>query len=262
MILLLLERIEKEEILNNIEIKGYYDVVYFAGSLAEGIGNEYSDIDVYVITSDLPDSSKMEGRVDNKENYLINNFFLKDRRVDVEYWDIKEVEEIIEKLKKSEMYSNQFLLNDDEIDFLHRFKYAIPIKGEENYFEIKNKIEFQNFDMGLTYKFLGLYEGTIEDIEGCIIGEDYSTALKCVSIALDRILQAYLCSMSETNPRNKWIFRKLKKVETEEFIHKVYKMYTFPETISINNVTEYIHKVLSFTSTMSIKIQQQYKVKL
>lgn len=99
--------VEIKEILNKIEVTLDENTgVFFYTLHFEGLGTQNSDIDIYVITShklkrDLPGT------------YLNCNgvvtWKIKDLELDIEYWDITEIEKIMQKCKKNSFIENDLL---------------------------------------------------------------------------------------------------------------------------------------------------------
>lgn len=139
------------------------DIIYFGGSLIEGLidkyacgmGNKYSDLDIFIIR----DHNKFEGTECVYDDKVRKTFFvdLPEINLDVEVFDKEYILKIIDVLNTYKPNFNEkvenifakdikFRNNIDSInEFLTRFKNSICVKNVEKYNKLMNYVNFENF---------------------------------------------------------------------------------------------------------------------
>lgn len=255
------EILRKPELLEEyiVKINEEY-TVYICGSILEGFGNEKSDIDIYVLLDELPDELKQEGRIKKNKDNVIHNILFDNYRLDIEYWTIDKLRNLQKVLKHFELDGDTIELSEDEIDFIHRIKYAVPLINAELFELLKQEIDFDKFNKSLLIKQINLYQNSVEDIEGCLESSDFYTAIMTSKLALDRSIDSLLCSKGETNPRVKWRLRKLIRAfgENSNTFKEYLSLQQIPQ-VKKNSVEEYVEKVLTFGSGLIISAQQELR---
>lgn len=230
--------------------------VYICGSTAEGFGNSKSDIDIYVIGTELPDLHNADGRVIDCGTYKINNQIIGSARIDIEYWTFREVKRLQKVLEDYKIGGDKLKLNEEEIDFLHRLKFAIPLFGQELFHEMRASTRFDQFDRGLVISHINIYSGLVEDIDGCMADGDLYTALTASRLLLDRAIDAFLASRGETNARPKWRMRKLLRAFGEDSeVFKNYMRLQFLVSADKEQIKQHVEDVLMYCQHIVIKSQ-------
>ncbi|CAG7915102.1 hypothetical protein SSCS72_02923 [Mammaliicoccus sciuri] len=256
-----------EIILKSIKIPISDDVIiYKAGSIMEGFGNKSSDIDVYIICKlkDINNEiSHSEESVISKDDTYINNFFIENIRYDIEYWDIDKVRNTIEKLNnfnfKNDIYSDR--LSKDEIDFIHRIKFGVPVINTVAFNKFKSNFNFNNLSKIQVLEHTEQFEGYLEDIEGALISKDLGTVYTLTKLILEEVTSSYLSSVGETNPSRKWLYRKMlryeEKYQDSLLLENYLKFhgYKFNE----NSIDTYTTELLEYIQKLNIHIQNNYK---
>lgn len=237
--------------------------IYICGSIAEGFGNSKSDIDVYVIAEELPLLDSVEGRLIFHEKYKIHNIQLDMSRIDIEYWTWQEVMRLQRILEDYKISGDKLKLTEEEIDYLHRLKFAKPLYNEKLFLKLISDTRFDQFDRGLVIAHINIYSGLIEDIEGCLVDGDHYTALAACKLLLDRAIDAYLCSRGETNARPKWRLRKLiRAFSGESDVFQKYMKYQYLTDLRPETIRKHVEEVLLFCQQVVIEAQEVLEVKL
>lgn len=76
---------EKKRMITDLRINSK-DIVYLSGSLIEGIGNSYSDLDIFIVTKDIDKFKTTNYDYSRKlSKTIFKNFF--DKKCDIEIYD-------------------------------------------------------------------------------------------------------------------------------------------------------------------------------
>lgn len=199
---------------------------WVSGSLVEGLGNKASDIDVYVIDER---SNFKKSPTKNNNDHAIFVVFEGGRRFDYEVWPIESVKMLAEKLNEIPLNKDENtldILNEGEIDFIHRVEIGIPILNNKSYSEIKkyfNKTKFQDY---LKNNKLLYLDDSFEDAVGMFMDGDYKlSSLRCrnvVEYSIDYLLLLYGCRVIKEKYREK-IFRNF--INKNDKIKNIYDRY-------------------------------------
>ncbi|WP_191559508.1 nucleotidyltransferase domain-containing protein [Metabacillus idriensis] len=206
----------KDEVLKIVKTNKK-DIVYISGSIVEGYSNQGSDLDVYVIASEpyeLIDKSIPCKKLSYGKEYtfLGHQILISALVIEREEFDrlINHVEEKI--------ISNQLIeLNNKIVEFYHRVSKGIPLKNDSCFYEIKDRLITESFSKGLSLQRLVYSENRHDDAAGALKSGDEYTAYLSAKISLEKSIDGLLCAEGETNPSDKWLFRRLfSKYELEE----------------------------------------------
>lgn len=191
------------------------EIVILSGTLVEGIGNCYSDLDIYVITDELPEITSH-----GKHNYIssygskiktyYDNFGEDGLGFDVEYFTFEEVKNIIKKLEKLYLEARSHTkifrktLDIDESDALHKIIIGHVLQGEEHLNTIFDKPKIKDKLSFLNYRnVVGGYP-EFRDIMGAYISRDFETALKMTDGYLVAQLMGLYHLTGVSNNKLKW----------------------------------------------------------
>ncbi|KSU60369.1 hypothetical protein AS034_16130 [[Bacillus] enclensis] len=240
------------------------DYLYIAGSIMEGFGNESSDVDVFVISEEpekLLNNHKRHAREATMKvgESLIKNIVINDVRYDFEYYSSSHFHTIINELNSLNFNTDEHIsrLPADDVDLLHRLKFASPLLHEETFKTMKEEINFENLNKYIVVTTIEKYDGYLEDLEGALSSNDLGTAYVVVKLLLKNAVNAYLASVGETNPGEKWIYRKLLRYTTENPEGDLLKLFlqldSYP--FSEETIKEYAFNVVNFTQGLIMKAQ-------
>ncbi|MED1014677.1 hypothetical protein [Bacillus mycoides] len=256
--------INEKLILENL-VKSDVLYVYVAGSLMEGFGNKTSDVDVYVIIDgDLPsiEDTKNQGRSLREDTHFINNFIDNGVRYDYEYWTLKDWDNLLFKLNNLNPADpnlvKTFSLN--EYDLLHRLKYAKPIYNQQSFNELFSNINFENLAFYYASIKSEAYGNILEDIEGALFSQEEETAFIMSRLLLNEAVNGFLSMHGETNPSNKWIYKKLQRFSAnysdQNLIDDYMNLLIEPKnTNDVLDLRKYVIKVIRCCQDLNIKTQ-------
>ncbi|WP_439876909.1 nucleotidyltransferase domain-containing protein (plasmid) [Bacillus mycoides] len=241
--------------------------VYLAGSVMEGFGNETSDIDVYVIVDgdlDVEISKEVKGRSLKDTNNFVNNFIDNGIRYDYEYWSLSDWLNTINKLNNLIPEDPGFLkvLSTSDLDLLHRIKFAKPILNEECFLQNYSQINFENLEFYMASIKSEGYSNLLEDVEGALLSKDLKSAFIMVRLLLDETLSGFLAAHGETNPKHKWIYKKLsnysKNSDEKEILNMYMNLLTQPKNLECDDeLVHYIKSVIRFSQKLNIQTQNK-----
>ncbi|AUS11636.1 nucleotidyltransferase domain-containing protein [Bacillus stercoris] len=256
---------DKEEILKLIPCSDKIDYIYLAGSIMEGFGNDASDIDVFVI-SENPDRLAYEPTNFTREvniqvgESFIKNIVIDSIRYDFEYYRSSSFTSLIEKLNNLNFNTENYIprFTADEIDLLHRLKFAEPLLNKSAFNTILNNINFENLNNYLVITNIESYDGHLEDLQGALSCSDFGTSFVLLKLLLKYSLNAYLAKYGETNPGEKWLFRKLsryaEKHGDQHLLDKYLNLLCYP--FEKDKIKHYAQKTINFTQPLIIKAQK------
>jgi hypothetical protein len=188
-------------------------VVYLAGSIVAGHANEWSDIDVFAVT-DRPPAT--EGILVASTN-LVAPHLIAGRRVDVEFWTPRVVEEMARRLDEIELGSGRtpqgatFLEIEDV--FIHRLRTGVPLTDAADFARLRARFDFAKFAAFLTEESVRKLDALVEDLAGMHRSGDRDTALWVARVTLDTAVAAFLHSRGNTDPVAKWTLRHLAELD-------------------------------------------------
>lgn len=191
--------------------------IYISGSLLEGFGNKESDIDVFIICKSIFDQKTIENYI--AQNYLMDFQVRPDKFIitfrynnwdfDMEVHNLKNITEFNNMIKNKNAH-----YMDKRYDFLHRLKYGLPIVNENNFFSLKEQVNYNLFNKLPSIHLEDYYAIKSKDIKGAFEEEAFSTSLFMALDLLENCLNAYLSLYGETNPSKKWLLKKINRFQT------------------------------------------------
>lgn len=235
---------------------------WISGSLVEGFGNEGSDLDVFVAVKDIEQETEYvnESKV-NKVDVKIEER----RRVDYEYWPIRAIEEIAEKLNGIKINDENVnildSLNSKEVDFIQRIKIGKAIYKKKRYEEIKELFNYEIFRNYLVQNRILYVDDSFDDAVGMMQSGDLECAVLRARYTVELSIEALLLFNGDTNDKFKYIPKKLEKLVSRERNMKwIYdKYWKFEKRIpdGKENKKDYIKEALNFSSRIIEIIQEK-----
>lgn len=168
---------------------------YYSGSLAEGLGNAGSDLDLYVLidTRQRPPT----------QNYLDPTSGL---RVDIECWTLERIQEISDQIRSMRLGEDRLLgqLSRGDERFIHRLHVGVPILQADKFRLVQGFIPKPLFVRYLIARNVALVHEVAEDLWGCLDSADEVSLLIRSRDLVVHAFDAFACSRFETNPSPKW----------------------------------------------------------
>jgi hypothetical protein len=196
------------------------DVVVLSGTLLEGIGNLYSDLDVYVISEQLPQQGpdtqsiqvvREDGRVRRLNETLekAGNIVL-----DVQYYTFKELatlarslDELYAESKRSTRIFRKTLHPDDE-DLIHKLLTGTILHDGTGVFDSRATFDAGKFCF-LKYRNEMAGYAEFRDLVGSWTDADLDSCLYNIRTYLISQVSGMMFLAGNTNPRPKWFVRRL-----------------------------------------------------
>jgi hypothetical protein len=214
------------------------DCAFVAGSLIEGIGNRYSDVDVHVITKRLrlekdirwkdhfrvlsPERSILTGNSPEAPVFLIHTVVPGNHiKVDVEYRTYSEISGLMATINSTFQYatSSPLLLTkylpQRELAFIHRLFNSADIAGESSLLGLRNEIDRRKFEY-LMYRWKASDYSVLLDMLGAWEDLDW---IRCADLARENAVtqfHAYSHLCGNTNYHRKWILSYARRCDIEQ----------------------------------------------
>lgn len=198
------------------------DIVILSGTLVEGIGNKHSDLDIYVITNELPAKEKIgehsymgfhEGRVRQYYDYIGEKGF----GFDIEYYTPEEVVAMKKSVfdlhaqarKMTKIMRPKLRWGDD--DALHKFRIGTCLTNDRRYSELFEPSLWKKLSFVQYRNKTGGYP-EFKDIMGSWGSRDYDTSMHVATMYLmDQA--AGLCHLAGiTSSKPKWTVKNLQRL--------------------------------------------------
>lgn len=223
-------------ILDNAYLKRT-DAAFVGGSLIEGTGNSYSDVDVHVITDTLlhegeidpqrhyrvlsPDRSLLTGANPDARVFLIHTVIPGSHvKVDIEYRTKREIEQLATLVRDTFGYAIQSLvlltkyMNARDMAFMHRLFNSHALCGERALGRLRDHIGLTRFAY-LMYRWKASDFSVLLDVLGAWEDRDW---IRCADLARENMVtqfQAYTCLCGNTNYHRKWIISYARRTPVE-----------------------------------------------
>ena len=225
-------KLERQFILDQAYLKEG-DVAFVGGSLIEGTGNRYSDVDVHVITNRLlkerelvlskhyrvlsPDRSMLSGLSPDAEVFLIHTVVPDTHvKVDIEYRTRLEVESIatdidvvFEYACRSLVLLTKYMATRD-MAFLHRLFNSLPLAGDDSLTRLRQRVDESRFRY-LMYRWKASDFAVLLDLLGAW---EQGELVRCADLARENMVtqfHAFTHLCGNTNYHRKWILTYARK---------------------------------------------------
>lgn len=183
--------------------------VFLGGSIIRGWENAASDLDLYIVSDDRWTGESVEFAAVGVEpdTVPVNAFYVGERRWDVEYWQSKQIDDLLNKVSW-QAYDNGMLASHAfrprDIDLMERLLYAEPLAGMA---WIKERQQVLNDSALITYLVshrLNLSDIFVEDAVGQLRAGDTECAVLSARMAFGHAVDALLASHGEFGQSAKW----------------------------------------------------------
>lgn len=216
------------------------DVVILAGSLVEDMGNLYSDLDVYVITDELPSSDMIDiGRHHrvlsverdivrqgdpSKKVLLIHTVLPHSKiKVDVEFKTRREFDLMFNEVRSMHAYACDNLammskrLKPREEFIIHRLFNCMPIINESALAALKSQLSLPQYAY-LSYRWFASDFSVLLDLLGAWHQGRINLAADLARELVILEMTGYLCLLGVTNIRRKWLLVYIEQTEMDPTI--------------------------------------------
>ncbi|MDP3745639.1 MAG: hypothetical protein Q8Q88_01190 [Phenylobacterium sp.] len=214
------------------------DIVLAAGTLVEGIGNQYSDIDAYVVTDRLRRPSEIlpgeHHRVIGKSRSIIHSA-LDDEliyiihtvvpgtgiKVDVEYITFEDVNSLLDRVSEIFQYaiSHPILLtkylSEREENLMHRFFNQVSLQNGDRLNNLLARVPKAHYAY-LAYRWNASDFSVLLDLMGAWSAGELDRAVDLARENLLTQMAAYIALQGVTNLRRKWLLTYLERLPPED----------------------------------------------
>lgn len=234
------------------------DVVYVSGSLVEGLGNQASDIDVFVVGKVTP---KGENVVSVEGTTPVSVHFHGKRRVDFEFWQEAPVVALANRINALRPNVDAAWFSTKELEFVHRLRLGLPVAGTSGFERYKNMFDFEKLAGGLARRAIGVIDDVLEDLYGMLDDGDLDVGLLRSRDLLDACCDAYLHHRGSTNTKPKWRSKLLARLDKDEFgrdVERAFWRLQYPAENPRNDearANEHIRQCIAFANRVVNTIQ-------
>jgi len=260
-----------QEILNRI----YADkdsLIILGGSLIEGIGSIYSDLDVCVISEINPEINKFDislhsnkysahnaRKTSNKRRCWSTHDYFSDNgmQLDIEYVELNDILKSItsiEQIFNSRLDLKRFLssanmlpsyISYDEKEKLHRIITGIPLSNLDKYQDLLTKIPIEKICY-IYFKESHLTYSDFKDFLGAVFSSNHQMAISLIHKFLNNQMKAFLHLFYNTNDKSKWIATYLNYIP-DDYKNVATNFFSLiNKEVDKSNFDQYIHKCLEF----------------
>lgn len=204
------------------------DVVFFAGSLASGIGTCYSDLDVFIVR-------RSSGTIQTEDDG--GTLLFRGIPLDVETKSTFYVEQVISSIVKHELTDlrSAFSVFRNELEFINRVRTGIPIYGDDILRQWQEVVPWAKVADRLKMRAL-VEAGSLHcDLCGFLSEADIESALFILDRLAVAVSQYVIFTLGRTDIGEKWALRVLRTESGR-----------YPE---LKIISEILHSVVALTGS-------------
>ncbi|MDZ5585316.1 hypothetical protein [Enterococcus cecorum] len=230
-----------------------YCYSYYMSSM-EGLGTNFSDIDIYVIYD-----GKITSKTSQKRKICtVDMFKIDNQEVDIEFYSLNEFNLILEKIRNYSLDSvnhNVFDINIDLFKFIHKFKISKILFQEIDFNDVYKLDQINELSNAIISRnYYDLYRGDLDD--GLKFYKDmrYVEAFYLLQKAFVNLSFALFSKYNMTTTKGKWFIKRIFQLSEmgntslEDFL----KTYYFCKYKEINN--ELIEKMIATLRIISLEV--------
>jgi len=189
--------------------------VFLAGSLMEGMGNRFSDIDVFVVGSSEPTGPHAQRLGDQ----LYSAHAIGERRLDYAFWTDDAMRAVAAKVDALSLANAgergavmfRYRVDDPELLLIHRVRAGVPILHADRFERLRAAFDFGKVARYLAEASMHEIDAGLEDLYAMLEVHDADFAIPCARELLNTACDAYLHHLGNTNIRRKWRSRILER---------------------------------------------------
>ena len=202
------------------------DVVVLSGTLLEGFGNLYSDLDLYVIGNELPTKGpdapitlvlREDGCVRRLNETLEDSANI---LLDVQYYTFRELDTLARSLRtlyhesRQSTYIYRKTLHHEDEDLIHKLLTGMMLQDGTGQFDARGTFDAGAFSFLKYRNEVGGYP-EFRDLVGSWAAGDLDTCLYNTRGYLVSQVSGMMFLAGNTNPRPKWFVRRLASLPVE-----------------------------------------------
>ncbi|RMT17324.1 hypothetical protein ALP52_00316 [Pseudomonas amygdali pv. mori] len=235
------------------------DIGYASGSLFDGLGDQDSDFDIYILTT--ADSLKRRAadfdseRKNDQYNYNFGIQYISVEGVsfDVEFHDKDNLLKLFDSLdclkpiNRQSLHENYRSLGhvprDKAVEILHRFRIGEPFFNESGFVSIKARFDENAFFSWNALFHLMESEDFVKGTKRSLKANDSESAYLKLCYLLNSLADAQIFLGKASCDRWKWRLPKLRAMDVPEFL-AFYLSVQIPEDVSSESLKVFVEKKL------------------
>ncbi|MDD0969010.1 MULTISPECIES: hypothetical protein [Pseudomonas] len=235
------------------------DIGYASGSLFDGLGDEDSDFDIYVLTT--ADSLQRRAadfdseRKNDQHNYKFGIQYIEVEGVsfDVEFHAKENLLKLFDSLDRLKPISRQSLHEnyrslgdvprDKAVEILHRFRIGKPFFNESGFASVKARFDEDAFFSWNALFHLMESEDFVKGTKRSLKAEDPESAYLKLCYFLNSLADAQIFLGRASCDRWKWRLPKLRTMNVPQFL-AFYLSVQIPQDVSAENLKVFVEKKL------------------
>jgi predicted nucleotidyltransferase len=249
--------------LNISDLFDEIETVYLGGSVSEGLGNRFSDLDIYVIGRPSKHTLS-ELNIDSYCNVvsikqIITDYDNKQIRIDLHALS----KSYIDELGLIIVEGRSIKLSDLEIDIVHRLKTGISVLNMNAFKAIASKIDFSVFNQHISFMYYTKATNILEDCLGFIDQNDLETAMISSKKLIESSVDSYLAFLGDTTPRDKWRIRKIyRTIPDNSLIRQKFHalMFNPVDLTKKSEMKKYFNHAIDFFNLISDEMTKKYSL--
>jgi hypothetical protein len=191
-----------------LALEGFRDgddaIVYVSGSVVDGFGNAWSDVDVFAVVDRAPVGPHAQQASTNwTSQHLAGG-----RRYDWEFWRPEDVRALAERVDGLELGTGRHILGTAflhiEQCFVHRLRTGLPVLNRDGLDELRARFDFDRFAAFQSEEAIRWLDAHTEDLCGMLDAHDAETALPTARAVVETAVDAYCHHRGSTDPVRKW----------------------------------------------------------
>lgn len=239
------------------------DLAVASGTLIEGIGNDFSDVDIYIISQHMRTSSEIDhgltsrvlspsrsviGPASDTEVFLMHFPTEYDGiKIDIEFQTFEQVEALSAEMYSIHSYAfkNYILLtkclSERSMSFIHRVHAGVCLENSDEMDRIKASFD-KNSYCYLLYRWNASDYADLLDIIGAWRNREY---LRCADLARENMIKqvlAYMCLLGCTDYKRKWILSRINLLPVESNIQQDFA--TLMAGPGVGDIKDYIRQTV------------------
>ncbi len=176
---------------------GRVECIFLGGSIAEGLGNPRSDVDLYLIVDSVEPFKAGEAK--------FKSLMLGDRIVAPMFFSSVSVADVYRRVAAGGVVSAV------EIDLLHRIWTGIPLAHEQAFEALRSRLPQKEFARFLVRSGESMLSNIFADVAGTLEAGDLPTCAFNSRALIDCAMDTYLSMRGDTLAREKWRYRKIER---------------------------------------------------
>jgi hypothetical protein len=233
--------------------------VFVSGSQIKGWGNTASDLDIYVISDEAWTGRHVETasvRLD-PSTVPVDAFYVGDCRWDIEYWQLRQIDQLIRSVSWSEYDSGALAMHPltrHEIDVLEQLSYGRALLGEGWLAARKLELAESALRPHLIGQRLNLADVYVEDALGQLQAHDYECAVLSARLAFGHAADALTAYHGELGGNTKWRPKRFQAVSQSILSFEDYWRLESMQGYDPRHPTVWVKEVLEVYRLIAVKV--------